>query len=26
MQEFKKVKLAGVTFGKCQENIRKWGR
>ena len=26
MQEFRKVRLAGVTFGDCQENIRKWGR
>jgi hypothetical protein len=26
MKALKKVRLAGVTFGKCQENIRKWGK
>jgi len=26
MHEFREVRLSGVTFGNCQENIRKWGR
>jgi hypothetical protein len=26
MKKFRYVRLAGVTFGKCQEKIRKWGR
>jgi hypothetical protein len=26
MKALKKVRLAGVTFGKRQENIRKWGK
>jgi hypothetical protein len=26
VKEFKNVKLTGVTFGQCQDNIRKYGR